>query len=111
MRYAMCSAVVLAMVVLVGVGAWGQSVLSVCDYAPPESHLTGLSLQGSFLWYDGPYADDRTRSLTAKVAADYSLLVSTETSGHELAALTEVRFADGALSYDVSGTGDLKAYI
>jgi len=111
MRYSRVVATALVIAVLLGLGVQGQSVLSVCDYAPPQSRLTALGLQGSFLWYDGPYTDDRMRSLTATAAADYSLLVSTETSGHELAARTELRVADGDWAYELDGSGDIKAYI
>jgi len=113
MRFGRCAVAVLTMAAIVGVGAGtcGQSILSVCDYRPPESHLAALSLQGSFLWFDGPYFDDRTRSLTARAAGDYSLLVSADTSGHELAALAEVRVANGAWSYEFDGSGDVKTYI
>ena len=74
-------AITLVAVVLLLTHAAGQSVLSVCDYAAPESRLSDLRLQGSFQWYDGPYLDDRERAVSATVNADYGYLFSSPTSG------------------------------
>ena len=36
-----------------------HATITVCNYESPESRISDLALQGSFNWYDGPYADDR----------------------------------------------------
>jgi len=91
--------------------AIGQSVLSVCDYTPPESRLERLSLQGSFQWYDGPFADDRTRTVSLVAAADYGALISSEPYGRRLDLYAEARTAANAWSLDLRGDGDLKAFL
>jgi hypothetical protein len=90
--------------------AIGQPLLSVCDYEPPESRLTGLSLQGSFQWYDGPYADDRTRTVSMTVGADYGDLFSSAAFGHRLDAHGELRGTADEWSFALRGDGDLKAF-
>jgi hypothetical protein len=90
--------------------AIGQPVLSVCDYTPPESRLMSLNLQGSFQWYDGPYADDRTRTVLLTAGADYGVLFSSSSSGHRLDANAELRGSAAEWSFALRGDGDLKAF-
>ena len=100
----------LAAVALVSALAVGQAMLSVCDYEPPESRLTSLNLQGSFQWYDGPYADDRTRTISLSAGADYGLLFSSPSSGHRVDATAELRGSAAELTFVVRGDGDLKTF-
>ena len=84
--------------------------LSVCIYEPPESRISDLGLQGSFNWYDGPYADDRNRALSASLVANYEGLLSSESFGQSLDARTEIRGADDGWIADLSGSGSLRAF-
>ncbi len=111
MRAAIVVAGVLASLGLLTQGALGQSAsLSVCDYAPPESRLSDLRLQGSFQWYDGPYIDDRERSVSATVNADYGHLFSSPTEGRRLDAFAKLQGAGSEWTFDATGSGDLKTY-
>jgi hypothetical protein len=102
--------IVLAVVALsigLSVAAIGQSVLSICEYTPPESHIERLNLQGSFQWYDGPFADDRMRTISMSAGADYGALVSSEAYGRRLDLVAESRIEADAWSLDLRGDGDL----
>jgi hypothetical protein len=88
-----------------------RGMLSVCDYQPPESRISDLGLQGSFSWYDGPYADDRNRAISASVLADYAWLFSSDSFGQSLDTRTEIRGANEGWSVDVSGSGSLLAFL
>jgi len=68
-------AVALFLVLSLSAITWGAG-LSVCDYEPPESRIADLSLLGSFNWVDGPYADDRNRSISASLVGDYTGIYS-----------------------------------
>ena len=57
------------------------AAFSVCDYEPPESRIIDLSLQGSFNWYDGPFADDRNQAMAASLISEYASLFSSPASG------------------------------
>jgi len=87
-----------------------QSLLSVCDYTPPESHLESLSLQGAFQWYDGPYADDRTRALSLTAGADYGTLFSSASFGRRFDGHAEAHGSAEMWSFAIRGNGDLKAF-
>ena len=105
----------IAVVVLAALGSpmaktSGQSLLSICDYTPPESRITSLNLQGSFQWYDGPYADDRTRTASMTAGADYGNLFSSAAFGHRLDAHAELRGTADEWSFALRGDGDLKAF-
>ena len=88
-----------------------RGMLSVCDYQPPESRISDLGLQGSFSWYDGPYADDRNRTISASVLAEYAWLFSSDSFGQSLDTRTEIRGANDGWSIDVSGSGSLLAFL
>jgi len=92
-------------------GACAQSAtLSVCDYAPPESRLTDLRLQGNFQWYDGPYLDDRERMVSATVNAEYGYLFSSASAGRSLDAFAKLQGAGTDWTLAASGAGDVKTY-
>lgn len=111
MRAAIVVAGALASLGLLMQGAFAQSAtLSVCDYAPPESRLSDLRLQGSFQWYDGPYIDDRERMVSATVNADYGYLFSSPTAGRSLDAFAKLQGAGSEWTFDATGSGDLKTY-
>jgi len=101
---------VLLVLVPFGVPAAAQSVLSICDYTPPESRVTSLSFQGNLQWYDGPFLDDRTRVLSATASAEYELLYSSDASGHRIDAFTELRGDESGWSFALRGDSDLKAF-
>ena len=90
--------------------AAGQSLLSICDYTPPESRIVSADLRGSFQWYDGPYADDRARAVSMTAGADYGNLFSSDAFGHRLDAHAELRGTADQWSLDFRGDGDLKAF-
>ncbi len=99
---------------------WGASVWSaqaqpviatVCDYAPPESRTIDLTLQGSFNGYDGPYADDRNRSLSANVSADFSSFYASASSGSQIDARTEVKGSNSGWSATATGSGSLRTFL
>jgi hypothetical protein len=69
-----------------------------------------LSLQGSFQWYDGPYADDRARTVSMTAGADYGNLFSSAAFGHRLDAHAELRGTEHEWSFALRGDGDLKAF-
>lgn len=87
-----------------------QLVLSVCDYAPPESHVSTLDLQGSFSWYDGPFADDRSRSLAASFVADYGGLDTSESFAQQLDLLVDVRRKTSGWTAELGGDGSMLAF-
>jgi len=91
--------------------ATAQNVLSVCDYTPPESHVERLSLQGSFQWYDGPFSDDRMRTVSLTAGADYGALVSSEAYGRRLDLVAETQIEGDTWAFDLRGDGDLKAFL
>ncbi len=90
--------------------ATGQPLLSICDYTPLESRITSLNLQGSLQWYDGPYTDDRTRTVSMTAGADYGNLFSSDAFGHRLDAHAELRGGADEWSFALRGDGDLKAF-
>jgi hypothetical protein len=106
------SAVVLVLAALGGpIGqAAGQTLLSICDYTPPESRIMTLNLQGSFQWYDGPYADDRARTVSMTAGADYGNLFSSTASGHRFDVHAELRGSATEWAFALRGDGDLKAF-
>ena len=87
-----------------------QHVLSVCQYEPPESRVSTLGLQGSFSWYDGPFADDRNRAISAGLTIDYTGLYSAASLGRQLDGRVEVRGSNDGWMFDLSGAGSLQAY-
>jgi hypothetical protein len=97
------------------VSAWSTQaqpvIATVCDYAPPESRTTDLSLQGSFSWYDGPYADDRNQSLSADLLADFSSFYASESSGSQMDARTELKGSNSGWSATAKGSGSLRAFL
>ena len=98
-------------VVFVAVPTTGQQrVLSVCDFEPPESRISNLSLQGSFNWYDGPFADDRNRAISAGFTADYSGLYNSASLGRQFDARTELRGANSGWTIDFTGSGSLQSF-
>ena len=87
-----------------------HGALSVCSYQPPVSRISDLGLQGSFNWYDGPFADDRNRTISASIVADYDGLFSSATFGQAVDARAEIRGDDNGWSADLSGSGSLQAF-
>lgn len=87
-----------------------QQALSVCQYEPPESTFSNLSLQGSFNWYDGPFADDRNRALSAGFVADYSWLYDSATFGQQLDARTDLKGVSSGWTIDFAGSGSLQSF-
>lgn len=89
--------------------AWGAT-LSVCSYEPPESRVSDFGLLGSFNWYDGPYADDRNRSISASLVGDYTGMTSSASFGQSLDARTEIRADDNGWLASVFGSGSLRRF-
>jgi hypothetical protein len=87
-----------------------QGTLSICDYEPPESRISDLGVQGTFNWYDDPYADDRDRAISASFVADYEGLYSSLAFARALNAHTEVRGAGDGWTANLSGAGSLRAF-
>jgi hypothetical protein len=87
-----------------------QQTLSVCQYEPPESRVSNLSLQGSFNWYDGPFADDRNRAISAGLTADYSGLYNSASFGRQFDARGELRGTDSGWTIDFTGSGSLQSF-
>ncbi len=102
--------IVVSAIISLALSTVGQPILSVCDYTPPVSRLAGLNLQGSFQWFDGPYADDRERSLSATANAEYDFLYSSEAVGRQVDALVKLQGSGSDWSIDATGSGDIKAY-
>ena len=88
-------------------GALLGGTLSVCDYETPESRISDLGLQGSFHWYDGPYADDRNRAISASLVSDYIGIYSSASFGQVLDARTEMRADESGWMASLSGSGSL----
>ncbi len=110
MRKTIGIALVFAIITAVCAAGVAQSVLSVCDYTPPESRLESLTLQGMFQWYDGPFADDRMGSVLMTAGAEYGNLFSSPGSGHRLDTVAELRGTLEAWTFAIRGDGDLKAF-
>lgn len=108
-RITCCTLALFAVVVAVPMTAQ-QRVLSVCDYEPPESRISNLSLQGSFNWYDDPFVDDRNRAISAGLTADYSGLYNSASFGRQFDALAELRGADSGWTIDFTGSGSLQSF-
>jgi hypothetical protein len=99
----------LLLVPLLAVAASGAG-LSVCDYEPPESRIADLGVLGSFNWYDGPYADDRNRSISASLVGDYTGMISSSTFGQALDARAEVRADESGWTTNAFGSGSLRRF-
>jgi len=84
--------------------------LSVCAYEPPESRISDLGLQGSFNWVDGPYADDRNRSISASLVGDYTGIYSSASFGQALDARTEFRADGNGWTASLFGSGSLRSF-
>ena len=84
--------------------------LSVCNYEPPESRISDLGLQGSFNWYDGPYADDRNRAISASLVGDYTGIYSSASFGQVFDARTEMRVDANGWTASLSGSGSLRSF-
>jgi len=88
-----------------------QRILSVCDYEPPESRISDLGLQGSFSWFDGPFADDRNRAFAATLTSDYNGLYSSNSYAQRLDAHAEFRANTGGWTADLEGAGSLLSFL
>lgn len=97
------------LVTLLAVVTWGAG-LSVCDYEPPESRIADLSLLGSFNWYDGPFADNRNRAISASLVGDFIGMVSSASFGQALDARTEIRADDNGWTASAFGSGSLRSF-
>jgi len=84
--------------------------LSVCNYEPPESRISDLGLQGSFNWYDGPYADDRNRAISASLVGNYTGIYSSASFGQVVDARTEMRADENGWTASLSGSGSLRSF-
>ncbi len=84
--------------------------LSVCDYNPPESRIADLGLLGSFNWYDGPFADDRNRAISASLVGDYTGMASSASLGQALDARTEIRADDNGWAANLFGSGTIRSF-
>jgi len=104
------SALLLALIAIPSLVMAQPAALAVCQYEPPESRISDLRMQGSFNWYDGPYADDRNRAIVVSLSADYASLLSTESSARQLDAHGSVRGGDASWTMDLSGAGSLRAF-
>ena len=102
-------AVTLFMVLSLTVVTLGAA-LSVCSYEPPESRISDFGLLGSFNWYDGPFADDRNRAISASLVGDYTGMTSSATFGQALDARTEIRADDNGWTASVFGSGSLRSF-
>ena len=102
-------AVTLFLVLSLSVITWGAG-LSVCDYEPPESRIADLSLLGSFNWVDGPYADDRNRSISASLVGDYTGIYSSASFAQALDARTEIWADDDGWTANLFGSGSLRRF-
>jgi hypothetical protein len=85
--------------------------LTVCEYDPPESHVTDLALQGWFSWHDGPDAGIVDRSLTTHLSADYSRLSMTGPFGYDLQAHGQLRRAEERWTSRITASSSLQASI
>lgn len=83
---------------------------NLCRFSQPESRVSDLSLQGSFSWYDGPFSDDRNRTISASLIADYQGLRSTSALEQGINSKVELRGADAGWSFDLAGSGDWKSF-
>jgi len=102
-------AVALFLVLSLSAITWGAG-LSVCDYEPPESRIADLSLLGSFNWVDGPYADDRNRSISASLVGDYTGIYSSAAFAQALDARTEIWADDDEWTASLFGSGSLRRF-
>ena len=102
-------AVTLSLVISLSAITWGAG-LSVCDYEPPESRIADLSLLGSFNWVDGPYADDRNRSISASLVGDYTGMTSSASFAQALDARTEIWVNDDEWTASLFGSGSLRSF-
>ncbi|MBU0596033.1 hypothetical protein KJ567_05065, partial [Candidatus Bipolaricaulota bacterium] len=100
-----------AAIAVAGPAVGQQQVLTICDYESPESRIADLGLQGSFSWYDGPYADDRNRIYAASLTADYSGLYSSESFAQQFDARADVRGKSSGWTVDLDGTGSVLAFL
>lgn len=82
-------------------------IVDVCDYEPPESHVTDLLIQGSFTWYDGPYVDDRSRTVAGMLTASFSRLDASPTFGGRIDGRGELRGMDNGWSAALTGAGSV----
>jgi len=92
-------------------GVAQRAARSVCDYYPPDSRVRDLGVQGWLNWYDGPYADDRERAISASLVADYADLSSSSTFGHTLDARAEVRGTAEGWTAALVGAGTLRSHL
>ena len=104
-----CTAITLFLVLSLSVITWGAG-LSVCDYEPPESRIADLSLLGSFNWVDGPYADDRNRSISASLVGDYTGIYSSASFAQAVDARTEIWADDDGWTASLFGSGSLRRF-
>jgi len=101
-------ALALAMLLLGSLSGVAQrSLVDVCDYDPPESHVLDLLMQGSFNWYDGPYQDDRSRAVAGSLLAEFSRLDASSTYGATIDGRGEVRGTPDGWSASLTGSGSL----
>jgi len=84
--------------------------ISPCEYKTVESSLETLTLQGSFQWYEDPYADDRESLLHGVLNADYVRFVQSERFGYRLDGMSAVSWSTAGLGGEISFAGDVKSY-
>jgi len=84
--------------------------LSACDYEPPESRIFDLGVQGSLNWYDGPYTDDRNRTMSAALISEYNSLYSSPSSGWAVDGRAEIRRDGASWGADLVGSGSLSMF-
>ncbi len=82
-------------------------IVDVCDYDPPESHVVDVLMQGSFNWYDGPYLDNRSRTVAASLLAEFSRLDAWSTFGGTIDGRGELRGTTDGWSASLTGSGNV----
>ena len=109
-KHAILPVILLAFVMSAATAAQ-QRLLTVCDYEPPESRISDLGLQGSFSWFDGPFADDRNRAFAATLTSDYSGLYSSGSYAQRFDAHAELRANTGGWTANLEGAGSLLSFL
>lgn len=89
-----------------------QAAISTpCDYTSPESHLMGLTLQGSLQWFGDAFLSDAGDMVTGNLLTDFVQLFESSLFGYSLDGTADLAFSATTFSLELRGESNFKWYV
>jgi len=91
--------------------AWTGVAISLCDYRPPETDLSDLTLDFSYKHHNDPYGQENRDISQGRFGVDYVRLFDTSNFGFDVSFVNEMTVSVDAVSaYVISADGNYKRY-